>query len=146
MKVLVIQNPFGFEIPVGGVVLWYGDSNNVPAGYEIYEELKGYAPYGGESVDLTARGSATHKHSYGATTVELKADHQHTVNANISGSAGGVGLGYWSGYDKAAEQYHVHGASGNTGNAGSHRHTIGDTEYASSLNSYYKLYYIRRVS
>jgi len=147
MRVIVVNKSGGLDIPVGGVILWYGNSVNVPSGYEIYTELKGFFPLGGASVDLVARGAATHIHTYPATAVEWKVDHTHPQTPNISGSAGGVGLGVWSGYDKAAAQYHSHGATGTvSGAAGAHRHTIGDVGAGSNLNSYHKLYYIRRVS
>jgi len=145
MRTIVVNKSGVLDVPIGSIILWFGTSENIPDGYEIYTELKGYLPFGNATVDLTQKGAATHVHSYPADSLSLQANHTHVVAAGSGGTVGGVGLGSWSGYDKAAQQYHSHGASGNTVAAGSHRHTIGNTGSANNLNNYHKLYYIRRV-
>lgn len=145
MRTLVVNKSGVLDVPVGSIILWYGTSENIPNGFEIYTELKGYLPYGNTTVDLTEKGAATHIHGFSSTVLSLQANHTHVVTPSSGGSPGGVGLGSWTGYDKAAEQYHSHGESGSTGLAGSHRHTIGNTGSANNLNNYHKLYYIRRI-
>ena len=147
MKFIMVNKSGGFDVPVGSVILWYGISSNIPDGYEIYTELKGYFPLGGATVDLVARGSEVHSHSYPSDALAWQGDHQHNTVGNISGTAGSVGpLGWFSSTD-AAPANHSHSASSNpTGAAGGHRHTLGNTGNANHLNSYYKLYYIRRIA
>ena len=143
MKIFVIQNPSGFEIPINGIILWYGNSTNVPPGFEIYAELQGNFAMGGAVADLTARGSLTHTHTF--PNVETKANHTHTGSSGLTGYGGDTTVGYYASSDRAATPNHNHGTGINIGAAGGHGHTIAASDPGSSLPVYKRLYYIRKI-
>lgn len=144
MKAIVIQAPSGFDIPAGGIVLWYGIASACPPGWEIYTELMGYFPRGGSTYSATPLGAATHSHAYASDAVELKANHTHTVTSGSEGGAGVEDTGYGS--DSTASPSHNHSVNGSVDPGGSHRHTIGTTGNASLLPKHKKYYYIRRLA
>jgi len=142
MKVIVIQNPSGFDVPVGGILLWYGLAGTVPPGFEIYAEAKNHFILGGSAVDLTSRGALTHTHEF--PNIAAAPNHTHGVSVSVSGYPGGVGVGLPD-ENTASSQNHVHAGSGSTSSAGAHGNTLATSGAGSSLPKYKRLYYIRRV-
>lgn len=144
MKVIVVQNPSGFDIPLGGILLWYGNAASVPLGFEIYTELKGYFPLGGSAYDATARGALTHTHTF--PNIETKAGHTHTGSASIGGYVAPDSYGNYYGNTVAAQANHSHSGSVNITAAGGHTHTLAESGTGSNLPKHRRLYYIRKIS
>jgi hypothetical protein len=145
MKLLMVNRKRvkGFSVPEGSIILWYGLSTEVPDGFEIYTELNGFFPYGGNAVDLTARGNASHVHSFPADAISWNSGHTHTVPTGSEGGAGTVDTGYGSG--STASPGHSHSVNGSVTLDGAHRHTIGNTGSNSNMPANKKYYYIKAV-
>lgn len=143
MKAIMVQNPAGFDIPAGGIILWYGLAGAVPAGWEIYTELMGYFPRGELSYNATAKGSATHGHTYPSDAVSWQADHTHNMPGGSVSGASGIDCGWGS--NSAANMTHNHSVNGSMDPAGGHRHTLANPGSASNLPKHKKYYYIRRL-
>jgi len=143
MKVIVVQNPSGFDVPIGGVFLWYGLEDELPFGYEVYSDAGGFFLLGGSSIDLTPAGALTHVHGF--PNIEIKGNHNHVVSASGSGGAGGTNVSNQSNTNSATTG-HTHGYFGSSTPAGGHTHTIADSEAATNLPKHKTLYYVRRVA
>lgn len=143
MKMIVVQNPMGFDIPAGGIVLWYGDSTNLPAGWSIYATAQGQFIMGAYSgaKNLTSSGALTHTH--GTPDTGAVAGHTHSVNTS-SGNGGGDQFYPGVGNYDAAGGSHSHSTSGGTTSSGGHSHTVSTTNTASNLSTYYRLYWIQK--
>lgn len=143
MKAMIVKAPFGFDIPAGGIILWYGNAASVPAGYSIVTELGGYFAMGASTYDATARGALTHTHTF--PNVETKANHNHPGStANVSGGYTNVTYGGYYSWTVAASSGHSHGAGINVAAAGGHTHTIGTSGSGSNLPKHKRLYYIKK--
>lgn len=145
MRMHVVQNPSGFDVPIGSVILWYGDSTNVPIGWQIDTSLMGHFVKGGSAPNLTAAGALTHYHTN--NNVETKADHVHATSTSVTGGYSSTAVGGYYSNVLAAEPGHSHaGSAANTGSAGGHTHALGNTGSSPSLPTYKRLYYIKKVS
>jgi hypothetical protein len=143
MKMIMVQNPAGFDVPAGSIILWYGLSTNVPAGFEIYTTLMGQFAMGGAAYDATARGALTHAHNF--PNIETKANHTHTGSVNVGGYVAPDSYGDYYSSTVAAQASHSHSGSVGVTAAGGHTHTLTQSGAGSSLPKFKRLYYIRKL-
>ena len=135
-------------LPVGTIILW--DTGTYPEGWKLCDgangtpDLRGFFVRGAsDSGDLLSSGGvSTHKHAMPSTGT--RSAHHHSV----SGSTGPAN--YYTSTALGGSSYatlvdHTHTFSKNTGDAGSHGHSISDTGLSSNLPPHIKLYYIMKV-
>lgn len=133
---------------VGGVMLWYGIRPDVPANFEIYTPSENKFIKGGEAVDTSSAGSATHEHADDYNPrVGSVAHHTHTPYGFV-GDTGGQTLIVASGGSAEAvtPANHTHTTGGLTVSpAGSHDHSRYHANFESSLPDHVRLYWIKRT-
>lgn len=136
------------NIPVGGIILWSGAIVDIPDHFVLCDGDN-------DTPDLTDRfiigaggsyavddsgGAETHVHEVGNTNSGGGHSHSYSTttgspSATAEAAAGSI----------AAGAGHTHSISGSTNSAGSHVHSVPDTEPASSMPKYYALAFIMRV-
>jgi hypothetical protein len=140
-------------IPVGAIVLYYGTSTTIPAGYAICDgtsgtpNLKGKFIMGASSSGelLTTGGAETHIHSQAQSSSE--GGHNHAYDPfNFSTPTTGNYIA--SGGSTLSHYSHYHTSSGgNTATDGSHSHSPNGSSGAGSSLPVHKLYYwVQRIS
>lgn len=142
---IVIQNmkrQKGYSVLSGMAIYWNGIAADLPDGWALdasaYDTLIKGAGEG--TASNVVEGANTHKHSLSVNDVGA---HTHTVSYSIgSPSSGGKNV-HGSG-NKVAASNHGH-TKGNTtsGSGGAHGHGMSDTELASSLPPYKRMYLIK---
>lgn len=130
-------NAEGGGIPSGGIIMWSGAVNEIPAGWALCDGNNGtpdlrnrFIVGAGDSYNLGATGGVnsndiSHSHTITADSPGMSSagDHQHTVS-------GTVGLPYTdekevgSGSTDVAGDEHHHDFSVATSTAGTHSHTL----------------------
>jgi hypothetical protein len=149
MKITVVENPSilgGFEIPVGGVVLWYGLGSEVPDGYTVYAEAFDVMVMGASAgnINTTPAGALTHLHTNTSPTGS-EANHNHGTSVSSLGSSGSQVV-YTFGSLSSATGAHSHPTrTSNCSSAGGHSHTLSDVGSADNLPPYHRLYWIERT-
>lgn len=147
MNFLFIKNPRAavseFDVPTGGIVLWYGLATEVPTGWEIYTAASDVFILGASAGNMstTVAGSLTHTHTNSATSTAAG----HTHIANASAGSGNSTEVFGTSTNSVADDNHSHNANASVASAGSHAHSIADTGSASNLPNYHRLYWIRRI-
>jgi hypothetical protein len=146
---VTIGRPLGYQIPVGGIILWYGDSTDVPNGFEIYSTANDNYIMGASSgnKNTTPAGTTTHSHTLPSSTGTVAA-HTHTANTPNTGTPSSNTYTYVTGGQSMAHPSHTHGGTTGVGNSsdGSHSHTLTtSTGTATNLVKYYRLYWIKAV-
>ena len=134
-----------FYAPAGTLALWEGAS--APSGWTFETQLDDYFIAGASAVDLTARGSLTHKH-WNPPTTTGGAHTDHLVSApSVSGWASASFEGT-PGSASYAGGSHIHDgiAAGTPSSAGDHSHPIADTNTASNLPPYKRLRWIKATA
>lgn len=132
------------SVPLNSLILWYGIASAVPTGWTIYSTAGGNLIMGASAgaKTTTPAGANTHVHTNSATSSGGSHDH--------SGGSGSVGGG--SGQDAfgstatVASSGHTHSWSNNPTAGGAHTHNVSDSNSASSLPSYHRLYWIERTA
>ena len=136
-----------FYLPASGLVLW-GEAT-APDGWSFETSLDGYFVMGYTSVDLTARGSATHTHTNPSTN-STGSHNNHSVTVSTSDSADGTNTARTDAIydDTYLASWHTHAVSStsNESLAGNHSHTIGNTNSASNMPLYRELRWITSAS
>ena len=145
-------SPATSDMPIGAIVLWYGTSTTVPAGYAICDGAGGLPDFRGKLICgasndaqlLTTGGAATHLHA-GATS-DSAGSHDHNFSFSLLAST-------WNYGNASIEQSyagldHLHGTtSGATSSEGSHTHaSTGSSGLSSSLPYCKLLYWIKRIA
>ncbi|WP_295445814.1 hypothetical protein [uncultured Thiodictyon sp.] len=125
-------------VPKGGIIMWSGAVDAVPAGWALCNgqnstpDLRGrfivggggsYLPGGTGGVESN---SVNHSHSISAESPEVNwaGDHQHSVNLNTSGANGTFYGVDWDHTPPDLPAEHSHNINGNTAGAGGHSHTV----------------------
>ncbi len=153
---IVITNPqtggVSSDIPIGGIVLWYGSASAVPSGYSICDGTSGNPDIRAKFIRgassnaelLTTGGSASHLHSGGGSGYE--SDHSHNFSGTTSAN-NSYGVTSPLNTSTHAPYGHTHAYSGNTSSDGGHSH---DQSGVSSLNNHIPLckvlYWLKRIS
>ena len=141
MKMIVVQNPAGISIPVGGIAFWYGIAADVPSGWSIYTDANGRFVMGASvdgDLEVTG-GNATHVHS---NTGLQNSGHGHSAShAAANYTSSGTAQCNVGGYTQAQNGHYHEGKSASVA-AESHPHTLADTGAASLLPLYVRLYLI----
>ena len=130
------------ELPIGGIILWYGNINTIPSGFVLCDGTNGTPDLrdkfivgaGGSYVVGETGGASTHTHTQGNTGNE--ASHTHTQNNTISSIVGhlhnmsGVTNGPNSfitmktgSWDDYPPNNHTHNFFVSTGTEDAHSHT-----------------------
>jgi hypothetical protein len=131
-------------VPVNSLVLWYGNSTNVPSGCEIFSSAKGNLIMGCAlgNQNLVSAGALTHTHGM---SVVQSAAHTHTVGDLSTTSAAGSTTTYGPSGSAVMAGGHTHSKSGTptASNEEAHLHTMPATGSASNLPTYRRLYWIK---
>lgn len=147
---ITIQNPNQQELPIGSIVLWYGLAADIPSGWQQCNGANGSLDIENAfvkgtiyTVNVGNTGGAL-VHSHGIQNSGTAGNHTHTYSLSTSTNTESTTAN--DGTILRAKVSHGHSASGNTQSGGSHSHSITDTNDASSLPSYHRLYYIQRIA
>ena len=145
MKLIMVQNPAGFDVPAGSIILWFGTEAQLNAigGWAVFASAEGQfvmgAAVGGRN--LVSAGSLSHSHNQPATGAA--GAHGHAVSASIGGSGSDAFLPGVT-YDGA--ESHSHAGTGSTSNNPlDHAHSVPATGAVSSLSHYHRLYWIQKL-
>lgn len=125
-------------VPVGTIILWYGDSQNLPEGWKVCGELAGRFPVGaGGLYHVGETGGLARV----ALTMEQMPKHSHTIISHSSDNE------YKKGDDKNRGIYHgyVDTATSYTGGDTSIGDKSGNGMEHENLPPYRALHYIQRV-
>lgn len=154
-RLFAIENDSGGDtnFPRTGGILWYGVASQIPNGWHICDGTNGLPDLRGKflmgaTLDadvLTTDGYEQHSHDNGA--VSIVGDHGHGYSISTgkpsstanrqSPSASSAGV---------ATAAHTHATSTRTtSQSGGHKHSLGNTSYASNLPPYKKFYFIGRI-
>jgi hypothetical protein len=142
---IVIQNPSsGYVVEAGSIILWYGTAANLPSNWSVYSDLSGVMAKGANSVGASPGGALTHVHANQSTT-GTGGSHEHTnaalgAFATSSSGTANKGTGSW---DSVAAHSHYVSITSSFGSAAGHTHGLGNTNSASSLPPYKRLYFIQ---
>lgn len=154
------------SIPVGGIIIWSGSSEKIPAGWHLCDGQQGtpdlrdrfimgaggsyqVGDTGGEAAHtLTTEELPSHSHGSGSLSAVSAGSHTHSYyNQDPRINSFGV----YSGGNDVITQLTTQGDT--TGSSGSHTHTISGTTGATgsgtahnNLPPYYALCYIMRIS
>lgn len=125
-------------MPVGAVILWYGDSQDLPEGWAVCGELAGRFPVGAGNLYKAGDTGGVAKVSL---TMDQMPSHSHTIISHSSDDEYKKGTdknrGVYHGYADSATEYTGGDASigGKSGNGMEHE----------NLPQYRALHYIQRV-
>ena len=143
-------------VPVGGIIMWSGATNNIPSGWALCDGQNGtpnlqdrFIVGAGSTYAVDATGGSadatlvSHQHGPGSYSTSSDGGHTHTYN-------------FRSGTNRAdndeEHQRNVGSQQYNTGSSGAHTHTISgssSTEGSSATNAnlppYYALCYIMKT-
>lgn len=134
------------SFPVGGVVPFWKPAAQIPAGWQICDgtngtpDLRAFFIYGAtDDTDLLGTGGAeTHVHTNPSTN--SAGSHTHTASGKTGGPSATASA--TAGAANVASPTHTHNYSFTTSSGGAHSHAVADTEAASSLPPYVKMYLI----
>ena len=134
MSVIVIKRRAkkAFEVPEGGIILWYGIATDVPDDWAIDAYAKDAFVRGaseGNANNVKVGSTFVHKHTYASKTSAV-APHTHSTTASgTTGSASGSQAHYGTANENAATTNHTHSVSGTrkTDSKGGHDHAMQDT-------------------
>lgn len=138
------------EFPIGTIIVHV--SGAIPAGWQICDGTNGTPNLIGKFVrgasvdgDLrTTGGSLTHKHSNPDTSERAAHNHGGVKASNVSASdSQAVRQGTGS---HATTTSHTHGGTIGIFYAGTHKHTVPDTELGGALPLHAKRVFIRRMA
>lgn len=141
------------DIPVGSIVLWYGTSINLPAGYAICNGTSGTPDMRGKFVRgasssgelLTTGGASTHLHSGGVSSITGAHTHSANPSSGTTGTYNTFNYGF-SGTDMVTEYLHDHSIpSDDSDSGGDHDHTSSTSGTQSSIPVHKLLYWIKRI-
>jgi hypothetical protein len=137
-------------VPTGIITMWYGTTGSIPSGWIVCDgandtpDLRSMFVLGASSdgdVGITG-GSLVHNHA--CPSLSDAGYHRHGVGGTSGGNSTSVTASQFSGVYNAS-MGHSHSYSGNSGYKDVHSHTVADSEAASSLPPYYKLFYIMKT-
>jgi hypothetical protein len=158
------------EMPIGTIILWKSwveDSGpfsevmmiallNIPENWEVCDGVHPDVPnivdkfVMGANGDADLRntgGSVQHKHTTPDTTTIVNHNHGGTVRLNIESGGGQIKTTSGSTEDFGAPQNHIHtGPYVSVSYAGTHKHTVPDTEYANNKPQSVRRIYIKKVA
>lgn len=156
-------------LPIGSIIMWYGQYNTIPEGWHMCDgtngtpDLKGkfvlgatgdngtygFKAVGGEEKHkLTIDEMPSHIHSSGSLSTSSAGSHSHSVSYcyDVSQSKTSTANALY-GWVERGTWY------GSTGSAGSHTHTISGSTGSSghsiphnNMPPYYALYYIMKIA
>lgn len=137
-------------VPSGIITLWYGTSGSIPSGWIVCDgnndtpDLRGAFVIGASTDgDVgTTGGSLVHNHV--CPGLNPAGAHTHRISDNSVGNATSVTATSLSGAYNASTN-HSHSYSGTSNAKDTHFHSVADSEAASSLPPYYKLFYIMKT-
>lgn len=138
-------------LPIGGILMWDNPIAGRPNGCLICDganstpDLRNQFVYGAASDgDVNSAGGAeTHVHANAATGGA--GSHNHSLSVGTGGAPSNQNVsGYTAGTTVAAGG-HTHDISGTSDSDANHTHIIGNTNTASSLPPYLKLYFVMRT-
>lgn len=144
---IVIQNTkrqSGFKLPIGGEVIWYGLSTNIPVGWAVITETEDAFIMGAdeEGADDTPSGTFTHSHTNPENTSTAPA-HTHPITGDIGNTGSGSVTFYGSGSNSTARAGHGHGdGSSTSSSSGAHSHTLSGTQETTTYPPYCRAYWI----
>lgn len=161
-------------LPYGSIIMWYGDTTNIPEGWALCDGTNSTpnlidrfvvgagstytaGTTGGSAnaivVSHTHTGSSntTGSHSHFGTTI-VNGAHQHTFNSGVdNGTAGPEGGSGGTNYTHVTNQQGDHSHTFTTDPEGSHSHTFttdstGSSGTNANLPPYYALCYIMKIT
>ncbi|MDR1054486.1 MAG: hypothetical protein LBL90_01370, partial [Prevotellaceae bacterium] len=127
--------------PAGCVIMWYGDPNNIPSGWEIFYQMSGRFPVAAfhlssdEGLTKYSLGNTGGEEKHTLTIAEMPA-HNHGLNINYGDARHGDGGNSYSpakyiGHDVSA---HWTGTTNHAGSGGSHE----------NRPPYFAIYFIKK--
>jgi hypothetical protein len=163
-------------LPIGGIILWYGDTNTIPSGFALCDGMNGTPDLrdkfivgaGGAYAVGAMDGTSTHTHTQVNTGSEASHTHtqgntgsesSHTHNISGTTSSGNTSAGMESGQNNYSHENHTHNynitseagsahshTNPTTGAGSAHSHTNPTTDASSNLPPYKAVVYIMRIS
>lgn len=153
MSVIVIKRRAkkAFEVPEGGIILWYGIATDVPDDWAIDAYAKDAFVRGaseGNANNVKVGGTFVHKHTYASKTSAVAAHTHSTTASGTTGSASGSQAHYGTANANAATTNHTHSVSGTrkTDSKGGHDHAMQKTGETEVYPPYCRLYWIKAIT
>lgn len=156
-RIQVLQALYSSLMPVGSVMIWYGNVADIPEGWQLADgtngtpDLRGKFVMGLASTDDdddigTSGGNTQHSHA-GGTISTAWSTHSHSGGEAATsypyGSTTGVSTTPYE--TTAAYYFHYHSVTAGIGNAGSHTHGSKPTNTSDHLPPYTKYYWVARI-
>jgi len=137
-------------IPIGGIILWYGDTNTIPSGFALCDGTNGTPDLrdkfivgaGGIYAVGATGGASTHTHTQGSTGSEAshthtqgntgsESSHTHSISGTTSATSYNreMVMGSWKDYP---DSYHTHNYNITSGAGSAHSHTNPTTNAGSA--------------
>jgi hypothetical protein len=127
--VLTVNSVQHAHVPAGAIIIWYGNSGNVPAGWVICDGNNGTPNLSGRFIVCSGNNSETNytpgqssgQDKYAFSIQEMPV-HNHGGNSGNTSAEHTHGVSATTGNESAQ---HTHGIGGSTGNANAnHSHTL----------------------
>lgn len=146
MSIYGYSPPEKASVPLNALILWYGSSSAVPAGWSIYSTAANNFIMGASAGAKTTTPSGANFHVHTNSTTGTAATHGHSAAGGTASGSGGTTIFSAVGQNVATTGHTHYSTGASVTNGGGHSHTTSDTESVDGRPPFHRLYWIERTA